>query len=141
MGTIWRNIETGYGTFETKYRLWPSGPPTPDHGHDHQVAGSDRGYVLSFDLSGPHTGDNDGNFWVLHAVETGHTQFGFTRLMKDKSSPTITRAIDSILLELKHAGPDPLPVVRLLLETHHVPLGLYGEVPRRTQNVETSSRI
>ena len=23
-----------------------------------------------------------------------------------------------------------------MLETHHVPLGLYGEVPRRTQNVE-----
>ena len=46
------------------------GPPAPDHGYDHQVAGSDRGYVLSFDLSGPHTGDNDGNFWVLHAVET-----------------------------------------------------------------------
>jgi len=89
------------------------GPPAPDHGYDHQVAGSDRGYVLSFDLSGPHTGDNDGNFWVLHAVETGHTQFGFTRLMKDKSSATITKAIDSILLELKHAGPDPLPVVRL----------------------------
>jgi hypothetical protein len=32
--------------------------------------------------------------------------------MKDKSSATITKAIDSILLELKHAGPDPLPVVR-----------------------------
>ena len=24
MGTIWQNIETGYGTFETKYRLWPT---------------------------------------------------------------------------------------------------------------------
>ena len=89
------------------------GPPAPDHGHDHQVAGSDRGYVLSFDITGPHTGDNDGNFWALHAVETGHTQYGFTRLMKDKSSATVTHAIDSILLELQHAGPDPLPVVRL----------------------------
>ena len=89
------------------------GLPAPDHGHDHQVAGSDRGYVLSFDITGPHTGDNDGNFWVLHAVETGHTQYGFTRLMKDKSSATVTHAIDSILLELQHAGPDPLPVVHL----------------------------
>ncbi len=24
MDTIWRNIETGYGAFETKYRLWPT---------------------------------------------------------------------------------------------------------------------
>ena len=45
-----------------------------DQGHNHQVAVSDRGYVLSFDITGTHTGDTDSNFWVLHAVKTEHTQ-------------------------------------------------------------------
>jgi hypothetical protein len=65
-------------------------------------------------LNVPHTGDNDGHFiWVLHAVETGHTQLGFTRLLKDKSAFSVSCALDSIHLELKHFGPDPLPIVRL----------------------------
>ena len=33
--------------------------------------------------------------------------------MKDKSLATVTNTIDSIFLELKHSGLDPLPVVRL----------------------------
>ena len=89
------------------------GPAAYDKGHNYQVAGSDRGYVLSLEMTGPHTGDNDGHFWVLHAVEAGRTQLGFTRLMKDKSAFSVTCALDSILLELKHFGPDPLPVVRI----------------------------
>ena len=85
------------------------GPAAHDKDHNYQVAGSDRGYVLSIDLNGPHTGDNAGHFWVLQAVERGHTQLGFTRLPKDKSAFSVSCALDSTIhLELKHFGPGPL---------------------------------
>ena len=42
MGTIWRNIETGYGAFETKYRLWPIHKPAYDSSSEAHVSISEE---------------------------------------------------------------------------------------------------
>ena len=66
-----------------------------------KVEGADKGYVMGLDVLGPMPcKDTEQNEYVLVGVEVGHTDYAFTRGMKDKSAASVKAAIVSMRTEL-----------------------------------------
>ena len=88
------------------------------------IQGAEKGFVLGLDLFGPFTPDVDGNEYALVAVEVGRTDFGFTRLLKDKTSESILEAYQDIVREIKVVSAEDTEVVRVHSDRDS---GVFGE--------------
>ena len=82
-------------------------PPAHRTRDPRAVSDSDRGFVLGLDLYGPFSADVGEHVYALVGVETGRTDYGMVRLLKDRTTLACREALKSMRHELRSMSSDP----------------------------------
>ena len=82
-------------------------PPAHRTRDPRAVSDSDRGFVLGLDLYGPFSADVGEHVYALVGVETGRTDYGMVRLLKDRTALACREALKSMRHELRSMSSDP----------------------------------